>query len=100
MVAEQELHHHARRELGRAAEAAVLLVVVPRQREQRLSQLLLAGHALAPVCEGPLRKLSYDSPGNRADLRTPVGPGGVDAFEDLPEGRHAVPGAGGKYVPK
>ena len=47
VVAQQELQHHGRRELGRAAESAVRGVVLPGQRRAAPRQLLLAAAAAA-----------------------------------------------------
>lgn len=95
VVAQQELDRHARREPGVAgAEPAALRVVLPADAQQRPCQLRLAGEPAVPVLQLPLRQIAGDLPGDLPDLRAPVRPGAMDAFEHLPEGRHPVPGLG------
>ncbi len=94
VVPQQELDHHGRRELRRPAEPAALRVVLPGQPEQRLGQLLLAGHLVAAHGQLPARQVPRDLPGDLADLVAPLLPGLPDTLQHLPERRHAVPGGG------
>lgn len=94
VVAQQELQHHGRRELGRAAEAAPALVEVPAETHQRLVQVRLAGRVVGAgrVDGGPLGQVGPDPPGDLPDLLPAVPPGGLHALQHLPERRHPVPG--------
>lgn len=94
VVAQQELDDHGRRELGRAAEAAVLLVVVAGQPQQGLGQLGFARQAARGGRQGPAREIAHDAPGHLGDLLATVCPGCRDPFEHLLEGGHAVAGLG------
>ncbi len=94
VVPQQELDDHGRRELGRAAEAAVRRVIVAGQAEQRLGQLVLAGLLAGAVGELPLPQLAHDLARDLVDLAAPVRPRPVHAVEHLREGGHAVPGLG------
>lgn len=94
VVAQQELDDHGRGELGRAAEAAVPLVVVPGQPQQGLGQFGFTGEAALGGRQGPAREIAHDAAGHLGDLLAPVRPGGGDPFEHLLEGRHAVAGLG------
>ncbi len=94
VVAQQELDCHRRRELGRAAESAVLLVVLTGQPEERPGELRLTRHALAALGEGALGEVADDARGDLADLVPAIGPGRRHSFEDLTEGGQAVPGIG------
>ncbi len=98
VVAQQVLDHHRRRELRRPAEAAVPLVEVTAEPDQRLVQLGLPGRRVHPAADrvdgGPLGQVRPDPPGDLADLLPPVPPGRVHALQHLPERGHAVPGLG------
>ncbi|ESU51522.1 hypothetical protein P376_0494 [Streptomyces sp. HCCB10043] len=100
IMPQQELHDHGRRELGRAPEPAVLLVVLPGQPEQGLRHLGLPRHPVPTVDQRPPREIGDDPPGDLGDLVTPVGPGGRDPFQNLLEGGRAVPGLGREVGPE
>lgn len=100
MVAQQELQHHGRRELRRAAESAARGVVLPRQSEQRLRELLGTGGSGLPVVELPPREVPYDPLRDLGHLLGPPHPRGAHAFEHLHEGGHPVPGLGREVGPE
>ncbi len=98
VVAQQELQHHRRRELRRAAEAAVPRVELAGQPEQCRAHLLRPGRTrgvpAVAVADAPPRQVRHDPPGHLGDLLAPVGPGGAHPFQHLAEGGHPVPGLG------
>ncbi len=88
-VPEQELQHHRRRELRRAAETAVAGVELPRQRADRAGEHVRVERLVArrhPLAAQVLR----DVPGDPAYLVPPLRPRGDQRLEDLPERRLAL----------
>ncbi len=103
VLAQQELQHHRRRELGAGAEATGLVVVLAGEGRRRGVEVI--GAECATVVVHLLAQVLDDVGADRAHLVAPVLPGVRECLQHLGERRHPLPrlgrevGAGEERLP-